>query len=137
MAQLAPQPAASRVLTPMPTPGSPNAPYFKGEHVDDFLDSLEVHAGAADVALNDLPAFVLRYCHRRVRYVIESAPHWAQHDWAATREYLVKLYGSNDRKPHVSLDKLRKWVKRHTERKAFTHVQQADRYYRDFTSNLK
>jgi hypothetical protein len=134
MAHPAPQPAASRVLTPMPTPGSPNAPYFKGERVNDFLDSLEVHADAADVAHNDLPAYVLRYCHRQVRYVIDSAAHWNQHDWAATRAYLVKLYGSNDRKPHISPDKLRRWVKRHAGRKAFTRVQHADRYYRDFTA---
>ncbi|KIJ91059.1 hypothetical protein K443DRAFT_35610, partial [Laccaria amethystina LaAM-08-1] len=29
---------------PMPTPGTPGAPKFKGKHVSDFLDALEQHA---------------------------------------------------------------------------------------------
>jgi len=63
-------------IRPMPTPGCPDAPLFKGKHVTDFLDSLEAHATAANVPLNDLPAYVLRYCHLRVRNIIDSSPHW-------------------------------------------------------------
>jgi len=29
---------------PMPTPGTPTTPNFKGKHVEDFLDLLEQHA---------------------------------------------------------------------------------------------
>jgi len=57
------QQVTTHILTPMLTPGSPNAPYFKGERVNNFLDSLEVHADSAQIAHNDLPAYVLRYCH--------------------------------------------------------------------------
>ncbi|KAF8231751.1 hypothetical protein L208DRAFT_1275409, partial [Tricholoma matsutake] len=64
--------------------------------------------------------------------VIESAAHWAQHDWAVVHNYLVKLYSSSDRKPHISPDKLRRWVKRHSECKVFTCIQHADHYYREF-----
>ena len=32
---------------PMPTPGTPGAPKFKGKHVSDFLDALEQHADSA------------------------------------------------------------------------------------------
>jgi len=38
MTQLAP---ATFLAQPMPTPGSPNVPYIKGEHVTDFLDALK------------------------------------------------------------------------------------------------
>jgi len=130
-----PQPQlAPRFITPMPNPGSPHAPVFKGERVTDFLDSLEVFANSAQIDLNDLPAYVLRYCSRRVKYVIESASIWSQHDWAAARTYLIKLYGSNDKKRHTTPDKLRKWTKKHSEKKAFTRLQDVDRYYREFTA---
>ncbi|KAF8241162.1 hypothetical protein L208DRAFT_1175328, partial [Tricholoma matsutake] len=116
----------------MPTPSSPNAPYFKGRCINDFLDSLEVLTDTAEVPLTELPAYILRYCNRRIRYTIESAAHWAQQDWEATQTYLVKLYGSDDHKPRISQDKLRRWVKRHAKCKAFSRVQHADHYYRDF-----
>jgi hypothetical protein len=76
---------------PMPTPGSPNAPHFKGQRVSDFLDSLEAHASAAYIPLNDLPAYVLRYCHRRIRNIIDSSAHWAQHDWRVHTHRFVRI----------------------------------------------
>jgi hypothetical protein len=54
------QPAQPAVITlSIPTPGSPNAPHFKGERVTDFLDSLEAHATAAYIPYMSLPGFVL------------------------------------------------------------------------------
>jgi hypothetical protein len=127
-----PHPTIQILVTPMPTPGTPYAPLFKGERVKDFLDSLEVHADSARIDRNDLPGYVLRYCNRHVRNTIESASHWAANDWAATRQYLIKLYGSNDRKPLITVDKFRKWIKRHSSTKTFSRVQDVDRYYREF-----
>ena len=118
----------------MPTPGSPNAPYFKGERVTDFLDSLEAHGKAANVPLNDLPGYVLRYVHRKVRHIIESAPCWTTQDWTAARLYLIDLYGSSDRKPRISPDRLRKWVSLHAENRIFIKLKDVDRYYREFTA---
>jgi hypothetical protein len=80
-------------------------PLFEGRRVVDFLDSLEAHAMTAH---NNLPAYVLHYCHRRVRNIVNSSTHWIQHDWAAPQSYLI---GSSDRKPKNSPDRLRKWVK--------------------------
>lgn len=51
--------AALRIITPMPTPGAHNAPYFKGKHMNNFLDSLEVHVDSTDIQHNDLPAYIL------------------------------------------------------------------------------
>ena len=110
----------------MPAPSSVNAPHFKGKRVTEFLDSLELHAAAAQIDLNSLPRHVLRYCGRKVRYTIESAPHWRQNDWAATRTYLTKLYGSNDRKRHFTMEKFRKWVDEYSDRKSFSNVQDVD-----------
>jgi len=81
----------------MPAPGSPDAPLFKGKYVTDFLDTLEALASSSHTPFNDLPRYVLRYCHRRVHYIIEPAPFWTQNDWPAARAYLIKLYGSSDR----------------------------------------
>jgi hypothetical protein len=125
---------STRFITPMPTPGSPHAPRFKEKRVNDFLDSVEAFARSAGIEFNDLPAYVLRYCNKRVRYVIESAPHWKEHDWSATRAYLVKLYGLNEKKRHVTPDKLRKWIKKHSSKKAFSRLQDIDWYYREFTA---
>ena len=122
-------PTQVALTTPMPTPGSPNAPLFRGERVTDFLDSLESHADAAKVPRGDLPGYVLRYCHRRVRDIIDTAEHWTQHDWPATRDYLIDLYASNDRKPRNSPDKLRRWVKIHADNRLFSKLQDVDRYY--------
>ena len=124
----------TRFVTPMPTPSSPGAPRFKGECVNEFLDSLEVHANSAEVDLNDLPSYVLRYCSRRVKYVIEVATCWSQYDWAVARAYLIKLYGSNDKKQHITSDKLRRWIKKHSMKKAFNSLQDVDRYYHEFTA---
>ncbi|KAF8233236.1 hypothetical protein L208DRAFT_1267694 [Tricholoma matsutake] len=118
----------------MPTPGSLHAPLFKGERVTDFLDSLEVFANSAQVDLNNLPVYVLCYCNCCIRYVIESASIWSQHDWAATRAYLIKLYGSNDKKQHTTPDKFCKWTKKQSGKKAFTHLQDVDHYYHEFTA---
>jgi hypothetical protein len=67
---------ASMLVIPMPTPGSPNMPHFKGKHITDFLDSLEAHAMATNVQFNDLPAYDLHYCHRHVRNIMEYSTHW-------------------------------------------------------------
>jgi len=119
---------------PMPTPGSPNMPHFKGEHVTDFLDALKAHAMAANIPQHNLPAYILRYCHRCIQQIIESAPHWTEHDWAATQTYLTKLYASSDHKPKVSPDHLRKWVSIHAEGRTFAKLQDIDQYYREFTA---
>ena len=118
----------------MPTPRSPDAPLFKGKRVTDFLDSLEAHATAANLPLNDLPSYVLRYCHRRVRDIIDSSTIWTQHDWTAARSHLIELYGSSDRKPRISSDRLRKWVGLHAETGSISSLQDVDRYYREFTA---
>ena len=121
-------PATIYVL-PMPTPGSPTAPFVKGRRVTDFLDSLEAHATVANIPLNDLPAYVLRYCHRRVCNIIDLSTHWTQHDWAAARSHLVDLYGSGDQKPRVSADRLRKWIRLHADTRSISRLQDVDRYY--------
>ena len=43
----------------MPVPGTPDAPVFKGKHVNDFLDSLKMLADQALVDYGDLPAYVI------------------------------------------------------------------------------
>ena len=96
--------AAAMLSTPMPAPGSHNAPYFKGDHVTDFLDSLEAHGKAAYIPNDELLSYVLCYVHRKVWNIIESAPHWTTQDWLAAQTYLTDLYGSNDHKPHINPD---------------------------------
>lgn len=89
-------PAIVYVL-PMPMPGSPNAPHFKGQRVSDFLDSLETHAPAVYIPLNDLSAYVLCYFHRWVCNIIDSSAHWIQHDWRAAQSHLI------DKRPHTKV----------------------------------
>jgi hypothetical protein len=119
---------------PMPTPGTPGAPKFKGKHVSDFLDALEQHADSARVSHTLLPGYVLRYCHSKVRMVIGSSLLLSGDDWVAVRVYLDDLYGSNDSVPLNSPDRLRQWCSKHGESGNLTSRKDVDKYYRDFTA---
>ena len=119
---------------PMPTPGTPGAPKFKGKHVSDFLDALEQHADSARVPHSLLPGYVLRYCHSKVRLVIGASSHLSGDDWVTTRVYLTDLYGSNDSVPPNSPDRLRHWCSSHGESGSITSRKDVDKYYRDFTA---
>ena len=121
---------------PMPTPGMPGTPKFKGKRVSDFLDSLEQHADSARVSHSLLPGYVLRYCDSKVRMVIGSSPLLVKDDWVAMRVYLDDLYGSNDSIPLNSPDCLRQWCSKHGESGSFTSRKEVDKYYRDFTRSL-
>ena len=58
---------------PMLTPGTANAPLFKGKCMNDFLDPLEQHADSVKIPHNHLPSYVLRYCHTKVCKVISGS----------------------------------------------------------------
>lgn len=126
-------PAIVSVNVPMPTPNTPNAPFFKGSRVSDFIDSLEQHADHANLSYALLPSYVLRYCHRKVRSVLEGSGVWSTPDWAAAKAHLTDMYGSNDRAPLVSADRLRLWTTKHGELANISSIQDVDRYYREFT----
>ena len=119
---------------PMPMPGTPGAPKFKGKHVSDFLDSLEQHADSARVAHSLLPGYVLRYCHTKVQMVIGASKLLSGDDWVSTRVYLTDLYGSNDSIPPNSPDRLRHWCASHGESGIIASRKDVDKYYRDFTA---
>jgi hypothetical protein len=135
---LAPSSSDSSIVTtlgvPMPTPGTPTAPYFKGKRVEDFLDSLEQHADSARVAHTQLPGYVLRYCHTKVRIVIEGSAVWAGDDWVKARTFLADLYISNDAIPVNSPDRLRQWSLKHGESGMMLSRRDVDKYYREFTA---
>ena len=120
----------------MPIPGSGNAPLFKGKYVTDFLDTLETLTSTSQVQFEDLLFYVPWYCHQRVRNVIEFAPHWSQSDWLAACAYLVKLYGSRYRKPHISSDKFCKWIKHHSHNVTFKSVQDVDQDYCEYMAKI-
>lgn len=119
---------------PMPTPGTPNAPLFKGKRVNDFLDSLEQHADSAKIPHNHLPSYVLRYCHTKVCKVISGSSHFSADDWVSARTYLLDLYGLNDAVPANSPDRLRQWCLKHGETGFITSRKEVDKYYREFTA---
>ena len=135
---IVPSSSESSIVTtlgiPMPTPGTPTAPYFKGRRVEDFLDSLEQHADSARVPHSQLPGYVLRYCHMKVRVVIEGSKFWVGDDWVAARSFLSDLYSSNDSIPVNSPDRLRQWCAKHGESGIVLSRRDVDKYYREFTA---
>ena len=135
---LAQSPSESSIVTtlgvPMPTPGTPSAPHFRGKRVEDFLDSLEQHADSARVPHSQLPGYVLRYCHMKVRVVIEGSVIWAGDDWVKARTFLADLYSSNDAIPVNSPDRLRQWSLKHGESGMMLSRRDVDKYYREFTA---
>ena len=133
---LAQSPSESSIVTtlgvPMPTPGTPSAPHFRGKRVEDFLDSLEQHADSARVPHSQLPGYVLRYCHMKVRVVIEGSVIWAGDDWVKARTFLADLYSSNDAIPVNLPDRLRQWSLKHGESGMMLSQRDVDKYYREF-----
>jgi len=119
---------------PMPTPGTPGAPKFKGKHVSDILDLLEQHSNSAQVAHSLLPSYVLRYCHPKVWMVIGASPLLSRDDWVATRVHLDDLYGLNNATLLNSLARLHQWCSKHGESGNITSWKDVDKYYRDFTT---
>lgn len=127
--------ATTKVLNiPMPTPGTSQAPFFKGKRVTDFLESLEAHALAAQIPLDQLPTYVLRYCDSKVKRVIETNNEFSGNDWKAVKTLLIDLYGSSDKAPVLTADKLRAWIKKHAEEASITSLRDVDKYYRQFLS---
>ena len=135
---LAQSPSESSIVTtlgvPMPIPGTPSAPHFRGKRVEDFLDSLEQHADSARVPHSQLPGYVLHYCHMKVRVVIEGSVIWAGDDWVKARTFLADLYSSNDAIPVNSPDRLRQWSLKHGESGMMLSRRDVDKYYREFTA---
>jgi len=133
---LAQSPSESSIVMtlgiPMPTPGTPAAPNFKGKHVEDFLDLLKQHADSAQVPHSQLPGYILCYCHMKVRIVVEGAKFWAGDDWVAARTFLSDLYSSNDFIPVNSPDRLHQWSLKHGESGIVISQRDMDKYYREF-----
>jgi len=119
---------------PMPAPGMPGAPKFKGKHVSDFLDVLKQHADSSRVSHMLLPGYVLRYFHLKVRMVIGSSLLLSGDDWVVVRVYLDDLYGSNNSIPLNSPDQLHQWCSKHRELGNLTSRKDVDKYYWDFTA---
>ena len=68
----------------MPTPGTSQAPYFKGKCVTDFLESLEVHVSVVQIAFDQLPKYILCYSHSSVKRIIETNELLKGEDWPET-----------------------------------------------------
>jgi len=56
---------------PMPTPGTPGTPKFKGKHISDFLDTLEQHADSARVSHSLLPVLFSGIVTQKFRWSSE------------------------------------------------------------------
>ena len=87
---------------------------------------------AAQIPLEQLPGYIQWYCHSSVKRVIESNEVFKGDSWAATRTFLVDLYGSSDKAPVVTADKLWAWIKEHAEDASITQLKDVDKYYRQF-----
>lgn len=105
----------------MPTPGTKQAPCFKGRRVQDFLDDLETHADNARLPYTSLSAFIPRYCCDKVWRLIRRSSVWTKNDWTADGAYLEKLY-DYDEEPRITADKLRTRVRRHADERSFTSL---------------
>ena len=105
-----------RLGVPMPTPGTPTAPHFKG------------------VPRLQLPGYILRYCHMKVRIVIEGSNVWAGDDCVTVRTFLADLYSLNDSIPINSPDRLHQWSLKHGESGTVLSRREVDKYYREFTA---
>ena len=67
--------STTTMLYPMPIPGTPNAPLYKGEFTRDFLDALVDHGRNAGITNKDnLVDYIVRYSDSVVKLQIRFLP---------------------------------------------------------------
>ena len=85
-----------RLVIPMPYPSSPEAPYFDGANVTDFVEKFDELC--SDRGLTDLDKCkrVVKYCDPETRGFIESLPEYIDKTWKPLMRVLIKEYGNQD-----------------------------------------
>ena len=94
---LEPLPQMTTMLyMPMPPPGTPGSPMFKGANVTEFLERYEDLCSDYHVSASDRFARLPRYCIQPIAETIKSLKEWKDKDYAALKKVLLAEYKNDD-----------------------------------------
>ena len=119
---------ASRVLSPMPYPGAPGAPYFSGSNVTEFLHRFKLMCEDYQVADKGMFEKLPWYCEKTIGDYVKSLPEWIAGDGAALFKTMRKDYQKYDIDQQVNSRKFLETFKS----KARTEKDDLKQYCRQF-----
>ncbi|KAJ7135550.1 hypothetical protein C8R44DRAFT_609521 [Mycena epipterygia] len=121
----------------MPIPRTPNAPYFNGKYLTDFLTVLIQHgtnAGITDLDL--LVPYILQYSSDQVkdliRYLPEFDPDENNKTFKEAKETLQLLYGQADEPPNFTEAMLQEFCRESSAKSPFKDKQAIETYHQEF-----
>ncbi|KAJ7429332.1 hypothetical protein FB451DRAFT_1519524 [Mycena latifolia] len=129
--------ATSILQVPMPIPRTPNAPYFNGKYVTDFLTVLVQHGANAGITdMDALVPYILQYSSDEVkdliRYLEEFDPEAPNKSWTAAKESLLLLYGQAEEPPNYSESMLREFCRERSAKSPFKDKKEIEAYHQEF-----
>ncbi len=80
---------------PLPAPGSPDAPWFKGKNVTDFLEAFNNMCDDHAVRDEDKMKKVIRYCEFKTREYVQTLL-YDKDEWESFKKELKKEYEKED-----------------------------------------
>ncbi|KAJ7168842.1 hypothetical protein C8R46DRAFT_1218227 [Mycena filopes] len=137
MSLLPTTPSQIVLLTPMPIPRTPNAPYFDERGVRTFLQLILQHglnAGITDA--DELVTFIVRYSSDRVREVIKYIPELdddvPNRTWKSAQQQMLLLYGSDDEDRRTTERELIEFCQEQSATSPFRTKVEVEQYLRRF-----
>lgn len=127
----------SILQVPMPIPRTPNAPYFNGKYITDFLTVLIQHGANAGITdMNLLVLYILQYSSDEVkdliRYMPEFDPDATGKTYNKAKDALMLLYGQADEPPNYTESMLRDFCRDQSAKSPFKDKKQIETYIQEF-----
>ncbi|KAJ7078163.1 hypothetical protein B0H15DRAFT_789135 [Mycena belliarum] len=121
----------------MPIPRTPNAPYFNGKYLSDFLTVLIQHGANAGITdLDLLVPYILQYSSDEVkdliRYLPEFDPDESGKTFKKAKESLQLLYGQADEPPNYTESMLREFCREQSAKSSFKDKKHIETYHKEF-----
>ncbi|PIL33949.1 hypothetical protein GSI_03657 [Ganoderma sinense ZZ0214-1] len=129
-------PAPAVTAAAFPSPSDRKAPKFKGKHVEDFIQEIDLLAALHSVPATELPKACVRYMSKKVKQIISAEPAFQGVDWDVACVRLRALFGSASGTHRCSPSKLRKFVDEWQRDNPINSEESLDDYWREFLWHL-
>ena len=85
-----------QIMVSMPIPGAPEAPYFDGDDVSQFLKKFDTVSTRCEYTNEEKLLDIVQYCTRRVQNHIQTFLSYHNGDWDAFKKEMLHEYKDND-----------------------------------------
>ncbi|KAG7088976.1 hypothetical protein E1B28_012922 [Marasmius oreades] len=125
-----------QLLTTMPSPGAANAPYFTGSRATVFLEALKrICDGAGlneDESVNQIYFYSSISVQDTIRYNASFNIDKKKKTWEAAKKSFLRLYGSSDLAPAVTITDLQNFTMKQNSKTPFLTRSAIEHYYQAF-----